>query len=67
MSNTVYSHTTNIDIKHVNMMLYAFFWVIPRRLKFIHQRFRTLSVPSSYVNMSINMEKKYIHSLIMML
>jgi hypothetical protein len=29
-------------------MFYAFFWVIPRRLKFICQRFGTLSVPSSW-------------------
>ena len=28
-------------------MLYAFFWVIPRRLNFICRRFGTLSVPSS--------------------
>ena len=34
----------------INMkLLYAFFWVIPRRLNFICRRFRTLSVPSSYL------------------
>ena len=27
-------------------LLYAFFWVIPRRLNFICRRFGTLSVPS---------------------
>jgi len=26
-------------------MLYAFFWVIPKRLNFIYRRFGTLSVP----------------------
>jgi len=31
----------------VYWMLYAFFWAIPRRLKFICRRFGTLSVPSS--------------------
>ena len=30
-------------------MLYAFFWVIPRRLNFICRRFGTLSVPSLYL------------------
>jgi len=29
------------------IFLYAFFWVIPRRLNFICRRFGTLSVPSS--------------------
>ena len=28
-------------------LLYSFFWVIPRRLNFVCQRFGTLSVPSS--------------------
>jgi len=31
-------------------MLYAFFWVIPRRLNFICRRFGTLSVPSSWAD-----------------
>ena len=33
----------------VYWMLYAFFWVIPRRLNFICRRFGTLSVPSLYL------------------
>jgi len=30
-----------------NIIFYAFFWVIPRRLNFICRRFGTLPVPSS--------------------
>jgi hypothetical protein len=33
----------------MSRFLYAFFWVIPRRLDFIWRRFGTLSVPSSYL------------------
>jgi hypothetical protein len=35
-------------VKNIYILLYVFFWVIPRRLNFICRRFGTLSVPSSY-------------------
>ena len=38
-------------------MLFVFFWVIPRRLIYIHRRFGTLSVPSSKAGVPLKMEQ----------
>ena len=51
------------NLKHKTLLkiLYAFFWVIPRRLNFICRRFGTLSVPSSQAGRCLQNELGWGH------
>jgi len=53
-----YQHFYQIHIlKHYNSLLYANFWVIPRRLNFICRRFGTLCLFHLHKQLGMKMEQ----------
>ena len=44
-NHTNFKTRRKFEIKHISFLLYAFFWVIPRRLNFIWRRF---GMPRNY-------------------